>query len=268
MISRILISAFCATLCNLSAVAAPPAATLSAFDRYAAVVEDRINSDSTTANFLRVLPHEPGQARVRDGEVVVESAQALGLKPNIAIPNDQVQHWVGAAFLLNATLDSVLPRLRNYNNRSRYMKPEIIASRLKDHDGDVLQVYLRLVEKAVLSGVFDLDLRVVYRTAETGRLTIESRSKSVVEVSGISAPAGSAAKDHGLFRALNHYWRMLQTDDGLYVECEALVLSRPTPFVFGWIAHPVIARAARESLIRTVRATIRMMNSPDAGTEE
>jgi len=269
MISRILISAFCATLCSLSAVAAPPGATLSAFNRYAAVVEDRINSDSTTANFLRALPDESRRARVRNGEVVVESAQALGLKPNITIPTGQVQHWVGAAFLQNATLDGVLPRLRNYNNRSRYMRPEIIVSRLKDHDGDVFQVYLRLAEKAVLSGVFDLDLRVVYRTAETGRLMIESRSESVVEVSGISAPAGSAAaKDHGLLWALNHYWRILQTDDGLYVECEALVLSRPTPFMLGWIAHPLIARAARESLIRTVRATIRIMNSPDAGTEE
>src|SRR5712691_2571732 len=54
MISRTLISAFCAGLCNLPAVTAPPTATLSAFDRYGPVVEDRIRSDSSTANFLRV----------------------------------------------------------------------------------------------------------------------------------------------------------------------------------------------------------------------
>jgi hypothetical protein len=84
-----------------------------------------------------------------------------------------VQHWVGAAFLQNATLDGVLPRLRNYNNRSRYMMPEIIASRLTDHHGDVFQVYRRLVEKAILSGVFDLDLRAVYQTEEPGRLATD-----------------------------------------------------------------------------------------------
>jgi hypothetical protein len=38
--------------------------------------------------------------------------------------------------------------------------------------------------------------------------------------------------------------------------------------MLGWIAPPLIARAARESLIRTIRATIRIMNSPDAGSEE
>jgi hypothetical protein len=264
MISRTLISAFCAGLCNLPAVAAPPTATLNAFDRYAAVVEDRIRSDSSTANFLRVLPDESQRARVRKGEVLAESGQGLGLKPDIAIPHGQVQHWVGAAFLQNATLDGVLPRLRNYNNRSRYMMPEIIASRLTDHHGDVFQVYLRLVEKAILSGVFDLDLRVVYQTEEPGRLAIESRSQSVVEVSDASAPIGSAAKDQGLLWALNNYWRILQMDGGLYVECEALILSRQTPVLLGWIGRPVIDREARGSLVKTVRATIRIMNSPDA----
>lgn len=251
-------------LCNLPAVAAPPTATLHAFDRYAAVVEERIRSDYSTANFLRVLPNESTRAQVRKGEVLVESAQGLGLRPDIAIPNGQVQHWVGAAFLQDGTIDGVLPRLRNYNNRSRYMMPEIIESRLMDRQGDVYEVYLRLVEKAILSGVFDLDLRVVYRTEGPSRLAIESRSMSVFAVSDASAPTGSAGKDRGLLWALNHYWRFLQMDGGLYVECEALVLSRPTPFTLGWIARPIIARAARESLIKTIHATIRIMNSPDA----
>jgi len=92
MISRTLISVFCAGLCNLAAVAAPPTATLNAFDRYAAVVEDRIRSDSSTASFLRVLPDESQRARVRKGEVLAESGQGLGLKPEIAIPHGQVQH--------------------------------------------------------------------------------------------------------------------------------------------------------------------------------
>src|ERR1035437_5238615 len=153
MISRTLITAFCAALCNLPAIAAPPTATLNAFDRYAAVVEDRIRSDSSTANFLRILPDEFKRARARKGEVLVESAQSLGLSPDIAIPNGQVQHWVGAAFLQDVTIDGVLPRLRNYNNRSRYMMPEIIASHLTDRQGNVFQVYLRLVEKAILSGL-------------------------------------------------------------------------------------------------------------------
>lgn len=264
MISRILIVMVCGWLCNFPVDAAPPAATLNAFDRYAAAVEDRIRSDSSTANFLRILPAESKRLRVRTGEVLAESGQSLGLKPDVAIPNGQVQHWLGAAFLQNATLDGILPRLRNYNNRSRYMMPEIIVSRLTDHHGDVFQVYLRLAEKAILSGVFDLNLRVVYRNAGPGRLGIESRSKSVVEVSDTSAPAGSAGQDRGLLWALNHYWRILQTDGGVYVECEALVLSRQIPMLLSWIARPIIANEARGSLIKTVSATIRIMNSPEA----
>lgn len=269
MISRTLIGVSCAALWNVAAAAAPPAETLRAFDRYAAAVEDRIRSDSGTANFLRALPDESARARVRKGEVLVESAQALGLKPDIAIPKGQVQHWIGAAFLENVTIDDVLPRLRNYNNRSKYMAPDIIASRLEDRQGDVFHVYMRLAEKSILSGVFDLHLRVVYRAEGPGRLAIASRSTSVVVVADSSAPAssapvGSAVKDQGLLWVLNHYWRILQMDGGLYVECEALVLSRRTPVLLDWIAPPLIARAARGSLIKTIHATIRIMNSPDA----
>jgi hypothetical protein len=227
-------------------------------------VEDRIRADSTAANFLRVLPDESKRAQARAGQVLVESGQSLGLNPEVAIPNGQIQHWVGAAFLENATLERVLPRLRNYNNRSRYMQPEILVSRLKEQHGDVFEVYLRLVEKSILSGVFDLDLRVVYQTAGPGRLAIASRTKKVVEVSDVAAPSGSAAKDHGLLWALNHYWRILQMDGGVYVECEVLVLSRQTPFLLGWVGRPVIGREARRSLVNTIRATIRMLNSPDA----
>jgi len=264
MSCRVLIGAFCAGLFSLPAAAAAPEAALDAFDRYAAVVENRIRSDATTANFLRALPDESKRTRARRGEVVVESGRALGLKPDIVIPHGQVQHWVGAAFLKNATIDGVLPRLRNYNNRSRYMMPDIVTSQLKDRQGDVFQVYLRLSEKAILSGVFDMDLRVVYHTEEPGRLAIESRSTSVVEVAGASAPVGAAAKDQGLLWALNHYWRILEMDGGLYVECEALVLSRQTPVLLDWIAPPLIAKEARGSLIKTIGATIRIMNSPDA----
>ena len=268
MISRTLIGVFCAALGNVAvAAAAPPAETLQAFDRYAAAVEERIRSDAGTANFLRALPDESKRARVRRGEILLESAPALGLKPEIAIPKGQVQHWVGAAFLQNVTIDSVLPRLRNYNNRSKYMAPDIIASRLEDRQGDVFHVYLRLAEKSILSGVFDLHLRVVYQAEGAGRLAIESRSMSVVEVADSSAPVGSAAKDQGLLWALNHYWRILQMDGGLYIECEALVLSRRTPVLLDWIAPPLIARAARESLVKTIRATIRIMNSPDAALD-
>jgi hypothetical protein len=253
-----------AALCDLAAIGAPPPATVSAFDQYAAAVEDRIRTDSSTANFLRVLPDESRRARARQGEILAESAGGLGVRPDIAIPNGQIQHWVGAAFLPDATIEGVLPRLRNYNNRSRYMMPEIIASRLTDRQGDVFQVYLRMVERSILSGVFDLNLRLVYRTDGPARLAIESKSVSIVAVSDAAAPVGSATKDPGLLWALNHYWRIVQVDRGLYVECEALVLSRPTPLMLGWIGHPMIAKAARESLIRTVRATLRIMNSPDA----
>ena len=194
----------------------------------------------------------------------MQSAGALGLKPDIAIPKAQVQHWVGAAFLPGETLEAVLPRLRNYNNRGRYMMPDVVASRLKDRQGDVYSVYMRLAEKSILSGVFDLDLRIVYRTPAPGRLLIESRSQSVVEVADSSAPPDSPGKDHGLLWALNHYWRILQGDGGLLRRMRGAGFVPPDAGVAGLDRSSTDRRGRARQPPQTIRATVRMMNSPDA----
>jgi hypothetical protein len=64
--------------------------------------------------------------------------------------------------------------------------PYLAELRAASGEGDV-----RLVEKSVLSCVFDLDLRIVYGTQEFGRLMIEFRRVSVIAV-GLPASAGLA----------------------------------------------------------------------------
>ena len=54
---------------------------------------------------------------------------------------------------------------------------------------------------------------------------------------------------------MNTYWRFEERDGGLYIQCEAVTLTRNVPFGLGWAIGPLIASIPRESLTSTMLAT-------------
>jgi len=232
-----------------------------AFEEYARLIEKRIEGDVATPNFLRLAQRPTGRARLLNGEILASPAAALGVKPAMAIPGGQVEHWVGAIFVPCTTLPKAIPRLQDYDQRTRFMWPEVVESRQLERQGDNFKVYLRLHEKSIVSGTFDAYLDITYRMLDDTRLLIQSRSEKIVEVQSPDAEEGAAARNRGLLWGLNHYWRIVEEDGGLYIECEALVLSRSLPSLLQWIADPLIAQAARKTLIGTLEATRRIVES-------
>jgi hypothetical protein len=61
--------------------------------------------------------------------------------------------------------------------------------------------------------------------------------------------------DHGFLWRLYSYWRFEERDGGVYVECQAISLTRSVPTGFGWLIEPIIRQLPRESLANTLRAT-------------
>jgi hypothetical protein len=47
---------------------------------------------------------------------------------------------------------------------------------------------------------------------------------------------------------LNSYWRFLERDGGVVVECESVSLSRSIPYGLGWLVRQYVASVPRESL--------------------
>jgi hypothetical protein len=205
-------------------------------------------------NFLLLAQSDTQRARLRSGEVILSPATALGLKTDAPAAGAEAQHWVGAIFVPHATLAEAIPRLQNYDQRKRYMWPEIIESRLLSRQGDEFHVYLRLSEHSLISGMFDVRLNIVHRRLDATHLLIRSRSESIAEV-----PADK--KDRGILKALNHEWRIAEADGGLYIECEAEVVSSRPPRFLEWMADPLIAQAARRTLTGTLQATRRIVEN-------
>jgi len=256
--------ALAAALAPRAVTAQPPPETIQAYRQYSAFVAARVEQDTSAGTLLR-LATGSRLAQLRAGQILTVSAASLGLRPATPIPRGQVQHWFGAAFVPHTTIARVLPGLQDYSNRKRYMRPVIAESRVMSRSGDDFQVYLRLVQQSLISATFDVTLRINYRAVDPSHLVIESKSESVREVPSVDSPPGTPAHDRGFIWALDDFWRLEERDGGVYVECEALLLSRQVPAVFRWIANGIIARTSERLLAGTLKSTVRIMKDSFEG---
>jgi hypothetical protein len=61
--------------------------------------------------------------------------------------------------------------------------------------------------------------------------------------------------DHGFMWRLNTFWKFEERDGGVYLECQAISLTRDVPVGLGWLINPIIRSLPRESLTNTLRET-------------
>jgi hypothetical protein len=61
--------------------------------------------------------------------------------------------------------------------------------------------------------------------------------------------------DEGFLWRLNSYWRFFDSGRGVYVQCEAISLTRDIPTGLNWLVGPFIESVPKESLEFTLQST-------------
>lgn len=126
-----------------------------------------------------------------------------------------------------------------------------MASRLISRDGDNLHIFLRMREHKVITVVLDGEYDVRYGRLDASHQYSFSRSAQITEIvdAGESHEHPLADVDsHGYLWRMNSYWRFVQTDDGVVVECEAISLTRGIPTGLSWLIEPYLSDIPRDSL--------------------
>lgn len=240
----------------------PP--TIQDFERYVREQEARIDGEvhGPAGGFLWSTSSPDRVQQMKSGAVVTESRTG---KNALAITGGLIHDWLGAVYLPGVHLDQVLALVQDYNRNKEIYKPEVIDSRLLVHQGPQYHIYLRLLKKKVLTVVLNTEHDVTYYPLDATRCYSRSYSTRIAEVENPGKPDEHelpAGKDHGFLWRLNSYWRFQEKDGGVYLECQAISLTRDVPTGLGWMISPIIRNLPRESLENTLRSTRAALAKP------
>jgi hypothetical protein len=267
-IRMIVAAAACALTLSVPACAADlKQKTTDAFNRYVAVTEARMAGElKPDGKFL--YPDHPGPepseemrdayARLKRGEILVERQEATLDGKDVQVPDGIVHHWVGLMFIPGANLQQTVAVARDYDHRAELYKPEVIAAHLISHQGDDYKIFMRLYQKRFTTVIFNTNYDVHWGRADDKKLYSNSISTRVAEVKDSSQPDGEeipVGHGNGYLWRLNTYWRFEEKDGGVYVQCEALSLSRDIPFGLAWLIKPLVTKIPKQSLDRALGRT-------------
>lgn len=235
--------------------------TVAAFDRYIAATEAAIEAPGAPALWLDGLPSQRKRVAtdvLRNGGVVVErTATKDGLR-DFDIPDGLVHHWVGTTFVPNGTVQEAVALLQDYDRHAEVYAPAVQRSRVLSRDGDRFKVYLRFFQKKVITVVINSEHDAIFVRPAPGYVRSRIRSTRIAEVEAPGTPTEREkpiGRDGGYLWRLNTYWRFVERDNGVYIQCESVTLTRGIPFGLGWVVGPFVTSVPRESLEFTLGTT-------------
>lgn len=234
--------------------------TRQAFDAYVRQVE--AGMDSAASGSI------PGiQERARRGEIVAMpfSYRSANKGASVPIEDGLINHWLGVMFVPGATVDQVRAVLQDYPNYSKIYGPEVAESKIIKANGNDFDIFLRLHRhvriKALLGYAFDVEFNSNYhvRYAKVGEtLTVRSLSTRIAEVKDVKKSHTEEKEpgyDNGYLWSLRSYWRVIPAQGGVFVECEAVSLSRSVPGFVEKMVTYFTTNFPEESMRATLKAT-------------
>ena len=120
-----------------------------------------------------------------------------------------------------------------------------------------MEVSMRVRQRHVITVVMDTAYEIDFGRLDARRGYSISRSTRIEEIDSpgqTSERALSADEEHGFLWRLNTYWSYEERDGGLYLQIEAVSLTRSIPHGLGWAIRPYIESIPRESLEFTLRS--------------
>jgi hypothetical protein len=236
--------------------------TVTAFDKYVAATERRISTEAQPGGKFLYMDGLPAAEMasayesLKRGEILVEKMRTPGFVKDV--PDGMIHHWVGVIFIPGATLDKTLPVVQDYDHRAQLYAPEVIAAHIVAHQGDDYKIFMRLYQKRFTTVVFNTDYDVHWGKVDDTKRYSNSISTRIAEVKDSSHPDGAempVGTGNGYLWRLNTYWHFEEKDGGVYVQCEALSLTRDIPYGLGWLLRPLVTKIPKQSLERALGRT-------------
>ena len=133
-----------------------------------------------------------------------------------------------------------------------------MQSKTVEHSGDDYKVNYRLRKKKIITIILDTDYAVHWHAMDASRAYSSSYSTRIAQVENAGEPGERElppGDDGGYLWRLNSYWRFFDSGKGVYVQCEAISLTRDIPAGLNWLIGPFVESVPKESLEFTLEST-------------
>jgi len=239
--------------------------TLDAWNQYVAASQQRIKDRADGAAPFLWTDEDPTRARVvSQGGIEVAPSMNDGSKP---VPHGLIHDWVGAVFIPNTSIDKVAATVRDYDRYQQFFQPTVVDSRVLAHSDREDQYAIKWVNKVLFvnAGV-DATCRTQFVRVDDRRLYSTSYSTSLRQILNYGA---SGEHDLAPDIGSGYVWRLYtfaryqERDGGVYVEIEALALTRDIPASLRFIVAPEVKKLSRKSLSDSLQQTRAAVQNPE-----
>lgn len=224
--------------------------TINAWEAYVTGAVAGMNARLAADGIFLWSDQKPGmRQRLKDGEIVVSPMRGNG---RTAIPRGLIHHWIGAVFIPDTSLDDVLAVVHDYDRYKDFYQPTIADSKCISCTASPHTYFLRLFKKVLfVTSVTDVEYKSpIFRLDDRRSYSLAS-STSVWEVQDYGKPTesrGSPGHGNGYVWRMQSISRYRQQDGGVYMELEALALSRDIPVSYRWLVGPIVSQLSRNEL--------------------
>jgi hypothetical protein len=203
---------------------------------------------------IDTLPAEA--AKLRQGDII---ASPVASNIPVKVPAGLIHDWTGAIFIPNVALRDVLQVVRNYGQYKTVYHPSVVSAKPLETTEWEDRFSMVVTNKSFFAkSALDSDYHSTFSQLDDQRWYSVSETTRVQEVAEYGGPSPHMLpQDHGtgIIWRLYSIARYQERDGGVYVELEAIALSRDIPGGLRWLVEPIVRRVSRSSLVVSLQET-------------
>src|ERR1051326_1049166 len=263
VVVRVAVAIALSALSGRSLLGAAPATnelgpeTVNAWEQYIRAVDSRMQARfAGDLPFLWIDESPHRGRRIGQGDILVAPVLPHGTR---SVPNGLIHHWIGGVFIPGATIASLSEVVQDYSKYKDFYKPVVVDSKVlgcTDENQRFSMLWQHKVlfitaaiQSEYLAHAVKVDGRREYNVADAVRVQeIEHYGRPEERL----LPPGTGS---GFIWRLHSIARYEERDGGVYLELEAIALTRDIPASVRWFVSPVVNHLSINSLTTTLQQT-------------
>jgi hypothetical protein len=230
--------------------------TLAAWDGYVNSACSRAEARAKESPFLRIDEVPERRLQVRAGETTGwRESEGHPAK----VPHGLIHDWMGSVFVPKVTIAEVLAVVRDYDRYAQVYTPAVIEANRLGSEENADRFSMLLMQKVLfVTAATKGEYETRFVQVDRKRWYSISKSTRLQSIENFGQPdMRELPPDQGP----GYIWRLFtftkfeESDGGVFIELEAIGLSRDVPMLVRWLVDPIVEHLPKNSLQATLDET-------------